>query len=105
MKRFADFGINTLENKNIFQVPQISIEEIINSEIEVLDYEAGITTEHGDDRYILKIKIGGEEKKFFTTASPIKEALRQIPKDDYPFQTIIKARKFGTGNKKTYYFT
>ena len=104
MKKFAEFGINPLENKRIFQVPKISIEDILNSEIEVLDYDSGVKTFHGENRYVVKIKSEGVEQKFFTNASPIKESLDQIPKSDYPFLATIKAKKFGTGNKKTYYF-
>lgn len=105
MKKFSDFGINTLDDKVVFTVPKISISEIINCEIEVLDYEAGVKTRHGDDRYIVKIKADGIESKFFTNATPIKEALDKIDKEDFPFMTTIKQQKFGSGSGKTYYFT
>lgn len=105
MKKFSDFGIDVLSNSNIFQVPQISISDILNCEIEVLDFESGVKTEHGDDRYILKIIHEGKECKFFTNAKPIKDALSKIPKQDFPFVTVIKGQKYGTGNSKTYYFT
>ncbi len=104
MKKFSDFGIDVLKNSNIFQVPQISISDILNCEIEVLDFESGIKTEHGEDRYILKIRHDGQECKFFTNAKPIKDALGKISKNDFPFTTTIKMQKFGTNNK-TYYFT
>ncbi|MDR2919711.1 MAG: hypothetical protein LBV72_10160 [Tannerella sp.] len=105
MKRFSDFGIDTMSDRNIFQVPITSITDIINCEIEVLDYEAGIKTQHGENRYIVKILHEGLECKFFTNAVPIKEALDRIPKSDFPFATVIKQQKFGSGNNKTYYFT
>jgi hypothetical protein len=104
MKKFSDFGIDVLNNSNIFQVPQISISDILNCEIEVLDFESGIKTEHGEDRYILKIRHENQECKFFTNAKPIKDALNKISKHDFPFTTTIKVQKFGTNNK-TYYFT
>ena len=103
MKRFSDFNI-TQENKNIFPVPIISIDDIVNSEIEVIDFESNVTTRHGDGRYILKILFNGSECKFFTNASPIKEALEKIQRSDLPFLTIIKQIRFG-GNKKTYQLT
>lgn len=105
MKKFADFGINTLQNKNVFAVPVISIEEVTNCEIEVLDFEANITTKYGPGRYIVKIKFEGIERKFFTDAAPIKEALSQISKEDLPFSTIIKQQRYGSGAGKTFYFT
>jgi hypothetical protein len=105
MKRFSDFGINTLDNRNVFVVPVISIEEVINCEIEVLDFEANVTTKHGPGRYIVKIKYAGAECKFFTSATPIKEALDKISKDNFPFQTVIKVQRFGAGAGKTFYFT
>lgn len=105
MKRFSDFGINTLQDRNIFPVPVISIEEVVNCEIEVLDYEPNIKTKHGDGRYIVRIRVEGQERKFFTSAVPIKEALDRIPKEDFPFTTIIKQQRFGNGSGKTFYFS
>lgn len=104
MKRFGDFGIE-VNDKKIFDIPQISIEDVINQEIEVLDYQAGVTTSHGDDRYVLKIRHEDKEVKFFTSAAPIKKALDLIPPEDYPFLTTIKQRRFGKGSKKTFEFT
>ncbi|SFL09693.1 hypothetical protein SAMN05216364_1005108 [Porphyromonadaceae bacterium KHP3R9] len=104
MKKFSDFNIEPLDEKRIFAVPVISIEELINCEIVVLDYETNITTIHGPNRYIVKIEHEGIEKKFFTNADSIKETLDKIDKKDFPFTTMIKARRFG-GAKKTFYFT
>lgn len=105
MKKFSDFGINTLEGRNVFAVPVISIEEVTNVEIEVLDYETNIKTKFGPNRYIVKIKYEGVERKFFTNAEPIKEALDAINKEDFPFLTTIKQQRFGSGAGKTFYFT
>ena len=105
MKKFSDLGVKALEDKNIFNVPAISIEDVANIEIEVLDFEANVKTRHGDGRYILKVKFEGIERKFFTNASPIKQALDQIDKKDLPFATTIKQQRFGSGSLKTYYFT
>ncbi|MFH1121774.1 MAG: hypothetical protein V1775_18280 [Bacteroidota bacterium] len=105
MKKFSEFGINTLEDKHIFAVPVVSIEEVTNCEIEVLDFESGVTTRHGDGRYIVKVKHEGVERKFFTNATPIKEALEKVQKEDFPFLTTIKQQRFGSGSGKTFYFT
>lgn len=105
MKRFSEFGIDTLQDRNIFAVPVISIEEVVNCEIEVLDYEANVHTKHGEGRYIVKIKSEGQDRKFFTNAAPIKEALDRIPKEDFPFIATIKQQRFGSGAGKTFYFS
>lgn len=105
MKRFSDFGIELKDDKNIFQVPVISISEIINCEIEIIDFESGIKTRHGENRYVVKIKHEGLERKFFTNATPIKEALDKIPKSEFPFVTIIKQKSFGSGSGKIFQLT
>lgn len=106
MKKFSDFNINnTLDNKNIFPVAVISIEELTNCEIEVLDFQANVKTRHGEGRYVVKVKYEGIERKFFTNATPLKEALDQIPKDEFPFIATIKQQRFGSGSGKTFYFT
>lgn len=105
MRRFSDLGVSVEAGNNIFPVQQISITDILNSEIEVLDYEAGVKTQHGENRYVVKIKVDGRECKFFTNSSPIKEALNKIPCSEFPFITTIRAKKLGVGNSKMYYFT
>lgn len=105
MKKFSEFGINTLSDKIVFAVPKISITDVLNCEIEVLGFESGVKTSHGDNRYVVKISCEGVESKFFTNASPIKEALDKVPKNEFPFITIIKQQKFGVGSGKTFYFT
>jgi hypothetical protein len=105
MHKFSDFGINPLEDRNIFNVPKISIEDLVNCEIEVLDFEGNVTTKHGEGRYIVKIRHNENEYKFWTTAAPIKAALDRIPKGGFPFITTIKLQRFGAGSGKTYYFT
>lgn len=105
MRKFSDLGVNTLDDKVVFAVPAISITEVINCEIQVLDYEANVKTRHGDNRYIVKIKRDNVESKFFTNATPIKDALNRIEKKDFPFLTTIKQQRFGGGSGKTFYFT
>lgn len=104
MKKFADLGIKPLEKGRVFHVPVISITDVLNTEIEVLDFEPGVSTQHGDDRYIVKVRVDGEEQKFFTTAAPIKEALDRVGKENFPFSTIVKKKKL-SNNSSTFYFT
>jgi hypothetical protein len=103
MKKFADFGIKLESDKNIFPVTQISIHQILNCEIKVLDFAKDVKTRHGDGRYVVKIEHNGSEYKFFTAASKLKEALNQIPKSNFPFIATVKAETYG-GNNKAYYF-
>ena len=105
MKKFSDLGIKLNEDKNIFQVQQISITDVTNCEIEVLDFATDVKTKYGDGRYVVRIRYENEERKFFTNATPIKEALDKINKVDFPFKTVIKPQKFGTGNNRTFQFT
>lgn len=105
MKRFSELGIEIDADRHIFPVPQVSITDILNCEIEILDFESGVKTQHGSDRYAVKIKHEGTECKFFTNSTPIKEALSKISKKDFPFITTIRVKKLGVGNSKMYYFT
>lgn len=61
MKRFSDLGVTVDAGSNILQVQQVSITDILNSEIEVLDFESGVRTQHGENRYVVKIKSDGRE--------------------------------------------
>ena len=102
MKKFSDFGIQ-VEDSSIFPVSKISISELLNQEIEILDFHSGIRTRHGDDRCVVKIKYLHLERKFFTNANPIKQALAQIPKENFPFLATIKQQNFGSNH--TFYLT
>lgn len=104
-RRFAELGIKVDDGRKIFDCPQVSITDILNTEIEVIDYTPGVTTKHGEGRYVVLFAntATGEEGKFFTNAAPLKAALDKVQKEDFPFLTVIKAAKCGDG--KTYRFT
>lgn len=70
MKNFSEFNINTLDDKQVFRVPIVSISDLVNCKIEVMDFEANIKTRHGEGRYLVKIKFEGIERKFFTASTP-----------------------------------
>ncbi len=103
MKKFTDLGVKMPE-QNIFQVPVISVEDVLNMEIEVLDFEKNVKTRHGEGRYIVKIKVEEQEHKFFTNSTHLKQVLDQINKEDLPFLTTIKQQRYN-GAKKSYQFT
>ncbi|HEY5508429.1 MAG TPA: hypothetical protein VIK29_07155 [Paludibacter sp.] len=105
MKKFSDLGIKPEEQQNIFPVQQISITDVTNCEIEILDFAPDVKTQFGEGRYVVRIRYENIERKFFTNAKPIKDALDKVNKADFPFTTTIKPQKFGNGNGKTFYFT
>ena len=104
MRRFSELGIKQVDDKKIFNCQQVSISDVINCEIEVLDFIPNMKTTHGDNRYLVKFRQDGQEGKFFTNSSAIKSVLDQIPKDEFPFLTTIRRTKLGSSGKM-YQFT
>lgn len=104
-KRFCELGITQQDNRKIFNCQQVSITDILNSEIEVIDFLPDVKTQHGDGRYLVYYRTtdSGEEGKFFTNSQALKSCLNQVRAEDFPFITVIKATKCGKG--KIYQFT
>ena len=105
MNKFADFGIKPKKNTQIFDVPRVSITDIINCEIVVIAYQKGVKTQHGDNRCVVKIRHNNAECKFFTASENLIDVLSQIPEADFPFTATIRQQSFGAGNGKTFYFS
>jgi hypothetical protein len=105
MKKFAEFGIKPKKNTQVFEVPKVSIVDIINCEIVVIAYQKGVKTKHGDNRYVVKIRYNNADCKFFTASDNLKDALDQIPADGFPFTETIKQQSFEIGNGKKFYFS
>lgn len=105
MKTFSELGVKPVDDKAIFMVPRVSITDILNCRIEVIDYIGGISTSQGENRYIVKVRYEGRECKFFTDSKRIKSTLDQIPKEEFPFTTTIKQIRFDSGSAKTFEFT
>lgn len=105
-KRFCDLNITLPDEQKIFNCPQTSITDILNTEIEVIDFLPDIKTMHGAGRFLIQFRNAetGVTAKFFTAASQLKAVLAQIDRDtDLPFITVIKATR--CGNSKIYRFT
>lgn len=83
-KRFSELGIKQQDDRKIFNCQQVSITDVLNSEIEVIDFIPGMKTQHGEGRYLIKFTQNGTEGKFFTNSSAIKSVLDQIPKEEFP---------------------
>lgn len=105
MKRFSDFGIEIKDDKQMFDVPKVSITDILNCEIEILAFEVDIKTKYGEGRCVVRIKQDEKEYKFFTNSSRIKQSLELVPKDGFPFMTVIKQKRFESGGGKIFYFS
>lgn len=103
MKRFSDLGIQQVDDRKMFNCPQVSISDIINCEVEIVDFIPNMKTPHGEGRYLVRFNNNGSEGKFFTNSSAIKNILDQIPPSDFPFITTIRCTKCGNG--KIYQFT
>lgn len=103
-KRFSELGIKPANDEKVFNCQQVSITDILNSEIEILGYQANKKTAFGEGRYIVHFKNSdGVEAKFFTNSQNLKSCLDQINDEDFPVITVIKAVKCGRG--KIYQFT
>lgn len=103
MKRFADLGIAQDDGK-MYDCRSVSVAEIVNSEIEVIDFALGVTTKYGDGRAVVHFRHAstGEDGKFFTACRCLLRALGQVHEADLPFLTTIKCNKYGRARR--YYF-
>lgn len=93
MRRFSELGIKQVDDKKIFNCQQVSISDVINCEIEVLDFIPNMKTTHGDNRYLVKFRQDGQEGKFFhqlvghqKCARPDSERRISIPDDHSEYQ-------------------
>lgn len=105
MKRFSELGIKQADEDKIFNCQQVSITDILNTEIEVIGFLPDVRTKHGEGRCLVHFRQtdNGAEGKFFTNSTSLKSALAQVREEDFPFLTVIKATKLGNG--KLYQFT
>lgn len=106
MRKFGDLNLKwePADGKKRFDCPIVPIGDIVNVPIVLEDFETGIKTKEGEDRYLVKIKAGGEDKKFFTNSEEMKSLLDQMREGDYfPVETTIKRVQMGKITK--YKFT
>jgi hypothetical protein len=103
MKKFNELGVKQDDERKLFNCQQVSITDVVNCEIEVLDYIQNVKTKHGDGRYLIHYRQDGADGKFFSNSTNIKNAIDQVAKEDFPFSTIIRATKCGNG--KIFQFT
>lgn len=110
MKKFSEMGIKYVptDGKKRFPGKEVSLRTIVNKEIEIHDFEVGMSTQYGEDRYLVsfKDKQNGEWGKFFTASEEMKNILNQVREmeDGFPFETTIQSQIFGK-NMLRYIFT
>ena len=110
MKKFSEMGVTftPADGKKRFPGKTTRLGNICNKVIEVHDYEVGVNTSQGEDRYVVSFfdKQKNEWGKFFTASEEMKSILDQISdiEDGFPFETTIESEIFD-GNKVKYRFT
>ena len=94
MTQFSDIGfIYQRDGKKEFSAAKISLREIVNETVTITDFETGIKTREGEERYVVLLKSDKYgERKFFTNNDKMKKALDMAQdKNMLPFDTVIKA--------------
>ena len=110
MKKFSEMGVTytPADGKKRFPGKTVRLGNISNKVIEIHDYETGIKTSQGEDRYVVSFYDPQKKEwgKFFTASEEMKNILDQISdiEDGFPFETIIESELFD-GNKVKYKFS
>lgn len=110
MKKFREMGVTytPADGKKRFPGKTMRLGAIVNKTIEVHDYESGINTSQGEDRYVVSFYDPQDKEwgKFFTASEEMKNILDQISdiEDGFPFETTIISEVFD-GNKIKYKFS
>ena len=99
MRRFSDLNVKC--DKKIFNCKQVSINDILNIEIVVID--AIMQKTKNGDKALVHFKLDDECGKFFTGSMGIIDVIKELNEDDFPFMTIVKSTQYGKG--KIYQFT
>jgi len=108
MRDFAELGIKYVaqDGKKHFDCPYTSLNDVQNRTIVVKDFETGIQTKEGPDRYVVLFEDEhGQEAKFITNSAEMKQILDKVAEADMlPFRTTIVRRRMAE-NKCKYCFT
>lgn len=110
MKKFSEMGVTytPADGKKRFPGKVMRLSDIVNIPIEIHDFETGIDTKEGEDRYLVSFRNPRIQEwgKFFTASVEMKGILDQISdiEDGFPFETVLKCEMFD-GGKRKYNFT
>jgi RNA-directed DNA polymerase len=95
MIKFSELNIEIPES--LFEGKKISIEDIFNVQIIVNDYKIEDSKFTGknksNNRLVLSILFSGQKRIVFTGSDTLMEQIKQVPKDVFPFETVIKKRE------------
>lgn len=98
MNNFKDFNIKP--NINAFVGDKIKVKNLINAAITVLDFKTEPSKQKpGTELLTLQIEKGGEKRIVFTGSVVLLDQIKRVPKNSFPFETIIK------GDNEYYEFT
>ncbi len=89
MFNFKDLGIKPKENT--FTGKKIDIENLLDEEIIVHDFEIG-DSKHFEGTKCLTLQIEIEKRKriVFTSGKTLMAQINEVPEDKFPFTTTIK---------------
>lgn len=87
IKTFKELGIKNADPEN-FIGDKIPVKKIIGKQIIVHDYKVGPSKFSGK-RLDLQITYNEDKRVVFTSSSYLSETIEKIPKDAFPFTTII----------------
>lgn len=108
MYDFAELGIRYVatDGKKRFECATAKLNDLQNMTIVVKDFETGISTKEGADRYVVLFEgEDGHEGKFFTNSEEMKQILDKVREaGKLPFRTKIVRKMFGD-KKYKYCFT
>lgn len=103
MKDFKELGIGykPKDGKKRFDGELTRLGDLQNCEVVILDFEKGISTSQGDDRYVVQYEYQNTKGKFITNSEEMKNILDQVREAEaLPFKTVIKREVFGQGKTK-----
>ncbi len=98
MHNFKDFNIKPMIN--VFVGDKIKAKNLLNAPIKVLDFKIEPSKQKpGTELLTLQIEKSNEKRVVFTGSTVLIDMIRRVPKDSFPFETIIK------GENEYYEFT
>lgn len=110
MKKFSEMGVTytPADGKKRFPGNTARLSDIVNTTVEIHDFETGIDTKEGKDRYLVSFRdpVNNVWGKFFTASVEMKDILDKVGEmeEGLPFETVIRCETFD-GGKRKYNFT
>lgn len=88
MNQFKDLGIKPTVKG--FTGDKIKIDRILNKAIVVHEYKIEDSKFEGKGKRLdMQIEVDGAKRIVFTSGTGLIETIKQVPKDKFPFSTVI----------------